>query len=186
MLMTDPAAGLSSPNSDELLVLPEPETDLSWYCLHTRSRREKKVARACELHALRHYLPLRKSVRQYGRIRRVSLVPYFPGYLFCCASPDDRHDLIAAGDLANAIQVNDQESLLCDLQQVRKALRASDEVRLFPYLKRGQRVRIVRGPFRDVEGIVSRRRGAFRVVLNVNFIRSALAVEVDADAVEPV
>ena len=173
-------------SANEVLVLPPADSRLSWHCLHTRPRREKKVASACLDMDIPHYLPLRRSVKHYGRHRREHTVPYFPSYLFCTVTPEQRYELICIGDLANAIRVFSQEALLRDLRQIDKALKVSDELETFPYIKRGQRVRIERGPFRGVEGVVSQRRGQFRVVLNVHFIQRAMAIEIDADDVEPV
>jgi len=169
----------------DLLLMSPSGCDLDWYCLHTRTRREKRVARACQEQGVEYYLPLRRSVKHYGNRRREHTAPYFPGYLFCAATPGQRYDLICTGHLVRAIPVLDKESLLRDLQEIEKALRVSAELGTFPYLKRGQRVRITTGPFRGIEGVVSERRGQFRVVLNIDFIQRALAIEIDADGVEP-
>lgn len=171
---------------EDVLVMPPCASDLRWHCLHTRPRREKKVAGFCRDEGLRYYLPLRTSVKHYGNRRREHTLPYFPGYLFCCATPDQRDGLIRAGDLANAIPVYEQERLLDDMREIKKALEISAELETFPYLKRGQRVRIRRGLFRGIQGLVCERRGEFRVVLNIHFIQRALAIEVDAEDVEPV
>lgn len=172
--------------ADEALLMPPPGSDLSWYCLHARPRREKKAACACQDGGIRHYLPLCESTKHYGNRRREHTVPYFPGYLFCCATSEQRYELMCTGHLANVIRVYDQQGLLQDLRQIRKALEVCTELETFPYLKRGERVMIRRGPFRGIQGLVCERRRRFRVVLNVQFIRRALAIEVDAGDVEPV
>jgi len=54
-----------------------------------------------------------------------------------------------------------------------------------PYLVAGARVRIAAGPFAGMEGVVQRRKGCLRVVLTVAFIAQSVAVEVDAEELEP-
>jgi transcription antitermination factor NusG len=55
-----------------------------------------------------------------------------------------------------------------------------------PYLKVGERVRIVTGSMAGVEGILVRKKNEFRFVLTLDGIMRSVAVEVDANDLEPV
>ena len=55
-----------------------------------------------------------------------------------------------------------------------------------PYLTVGERVRIKAGVMTGVEGILVRKKNDFRVVLSLDAIMRSVAVEVDADDIEPV
>jgi len=55
-----------------------------------------------------------------------------------------------------------------------------------PYLVVGRRVRIRRGLLAEMEGVLVRKKGQFRLVLSVNLIARSVAVEVDANDVVPV
>ena len=70
-------------------VLSLPAGDECWSILHTLSRREKKVARACEGAVIRHYLPLHAS-RSRGAGQPTASLPLFPGYIFACLTPEAR------------------------------------------------------------------------------------------------
>jgi len=54
-----------------------------------------------------------------------------------------------------------------------------------PYLNVGERVRIKAGVMTGVEGVLIRKKNEFRVVLSLDRIMQSVAVEVDADDVEP-
>jgi len=54
-----------------------------------------------------------------------------------------------------------------------------------PYLSIGQRVRIVDGPLAGITGIVGRIRNHQRLIVSVELLRRAVAVEFDAEAVVP-
>ena len=164
---------------------PAPEGS-EWYCLRTRSRHEKRVARDCSLRRIPFFLPLKQSVRRYKGRAYVFDVPLFSGYLFCAATPEQRYALLNTGHLAQVIEVPDQDGLLRDLNQISLALKRNAPLEPFPYLKRGARVRITEGPMRDIEGIVSERRRKFRVILNVDLLHQAVALEIDAGAVTPI
>jgi transcription antitermination factor NusG len=54
-----------------------------------------------------------------------------------------------------------------------------------PYLVVGERVRIKAGSLMGMEGVLVRKKNNFRVVLALDLIMQCVAVEVDADDVEP-
>jgi transcription antitermination factor NusG len=55
-----------------------------------------------------------------------------------------------------------------------------------PYLVIGERVRVKSGSLEGMEGVLLRKKGLLRVVLSLDLIMQSVAVEVDADNVEPV
>jgi transcription antitermination factor NusG len=62
----------------------------------------------------------------------------------------------------------------------------SRKVEPHPYLTVGQKVRIKSGPLRDFVGILARRAGGLRVVILVELIRQAVAVEVEAEELDAI
>jgi transcriptional antiterminator RfaH len=107
-----------------------------------------------------------------------------PGYLFGCCDPEERFVLLRSGYLVRTIEVVDQERLLGELANIHRATTSGADLVLYPLLKRGKRVRIVRGPLSGVTGKVSKRKEAFRIVLNVTILNTAVAAELDIDDVE--
>jgi transcription antitermination factor NusG len=59
------------------------------------------------------------------------------------------------------------------------------QVEPHPYLKVGEKVRVKSGVMAGVEGILIRKKNEFRVVLSLDAIMQSVAVEVDADDLEP-
>jgi transcription antitermination factor NusG len=53
------------------------------------------------------------------------------------------------------------------------------------YLVVGERVRINAGPLAGMEGVLIRKKNSFRVVLTLSLIMQSVAVELDADDLEP-
>ena len=157
-----------------------------WFLLHARPRCEKKATETCLDLEIRHFLPLRRSVHR-RRGRRYSFdVPLFPGYLFGCCDQPERIALLRSGFLVRTIDVVDQQQFLDELASVYLACWGETDLRLYPPLKRGRLVRIKRGPLTGTTGRISGRKTAFRLILNVSILGSAVALEVDAEDVEPV
>ena len=82
------------------------------------------------------------------------------------------------------IDVVDQGQLLEELRQIYLASAGPADLTLYPQLKRGRRIRVVRGPLSGVQGQISSRKETFRLVLNVSILGTAVAAEVDMDDVE--
>ena len=160
------------------------EEDRVWYAFHARPRAEKRAAGACLDMDLRHYLPLRQSVTRKGKGRYSFDVPLFPGYLFGCCDLLERLQLMRSGHLVRWIEVIDQKQLLDELTSVFLASKIGAGLTLYPQLKRGRLVRLLRGPMSGVSGRISRRKDRFRLVLNVTVLGSAVALEVDMNDVE--
>lgn len=155
--------------------------------MQLRPRTEKKVAEICKRQGVPYYLPLRQSIRVYPRRRVVFLLPLFPNYIFAAYGPEVRQALFRSNHIVRELRPDNQWRLLRQLVQVRRLLRADPELETIDPLDCGDLVRIRNGPFAGFEGLVERLRkktGKRLVVLNIEIIGQAVAVEVDARLVE--
>lgn len=168
-------------------VLDPPAGGECWSVLHTLSRREKKVARACEGAAIRHYLPLHAG-RSRGAGQPTASLPLFTGYVFACLAPEARTALFRTGMIAQAIAVPRPQVLLAELREIRSALEAGADLTPVPAIERGMLVRVNGGPLDGLVGHVDERRvrrGRRWLVLNVTLLGSSARVLVDAREIEP-
>ncbi len=162
-------------------IIPE---NKSWFVLYTKSRREKKVAEFCDLAGIISFLPLAHRVTQYGRKRVVTMIPLFPGYLFCCCNGNEQYNLLMTHQIARILPVVNQFGLLKDLERIYIAQNAKMDLVPCKHLKKGQKVKIVSGLLSGYEGIIKKIKGKRRLILNVDFIHCAASVEVDQFLVE--
>ena len=170
----------------EIDILRMPDAGRAWVVLHARPRSEKKAADFCRRSGMPVYLPLRKKVHRYGARERAFWSPLFPGYAFCISSTAEKMQLRQNRHVANLLDVIDQRQLLDQLRQIQQALSVGDVAEVLPYLQSGKTVRVTGGPFKGLEGIVARVKGGTRVIINVDMIRQAVAVEVDGSYLMPV
>ena len=165
------------------------ETPLArWYALQTYPRHEKRVHEDLRVRGIEAFLPLYETVHRWKNGCKVRVeLPLFPGYLFLRIDPRRRFKALC---LPGAISIVGSGSGPWPLPDAEIAsLRAKLQSRRFephPYLAVGQKVRIKSGPLADLTGFLVRHSGGLRVVLSVELIRQAAAVEVDADDVEPI
>ena len=166
--------------------LPQPGEGEFWSVVHCRPRCEKKVAEFCDSKHLPRYLPLMNKSHRYGKRVRSYTTPVFAGYLFALTNTSGRALLRQYQRVANVLEVSDQETLVAQLQQIKTALDQNEAFELFPHLAVGTKVKVQAGPLKGVEGFVVRLKNKTRIVLNIDFIQQALAVEVEAEWLLPV
>ena len=73
-----------------------------------------------------------------------------------------------------------------EIQALRKAVEGPSRIEPHPFLKCGERVRVIRGTLQGVEGILIRKKNLSRLVLSVDMVAQSVAVEIDAMDVEQV
>ncbi len=141
---------------DEVENRPDPSR--RWYCLHTRPRQEKAVARDLRASQVPFYLPqmIQESRTPAGR-KIQSILPLFGGYLFLHG--DETHRLVAlkTNRLVNVLEVIDQGRLNSDLRQIHRMLHSGLEIKPETTAPVGGRVRIASGPLTGLVGTVIRR-----------------------------
>lgn len=157
-----------------------------WWVVHTKSRNEKALAHDLIGRKISYFLPMSWKVRRKSRRTTRSLLPLFSGYLFFCGWENDRLEVLRTDRVANLIEVKDQQKLIRELQQIEQALRSGVPVTPHKYLKEGQKCRVVAGPLMGLEGVVTKARGATRLLLQVDMLGQAASVEIDVDMIEPI
>jgi len=168
------------------MVIERPE-EPHWYAIQTRSRHEKVVRDQLVAKGITHLLPLwRKRSVWKDRIKVVE-VPLFGGYLFSYFSLSDRVTVLETIGVARIVGISGKPVPVPDEQIA--AVRTMVEQRLpydpHPYLIEGMRVRIKRGVLVGAEGILIARKQKHRLVISIDLIRQAVAVDVDSVDVEP-
>jgi len=169
-------------------VAPEAD-DRRWFAVWTRSQCEPKVEEALRRKSLEVFLP-RVRVPSRRRDRRVVLEqPVFPGYLFLRFAPS-REAYIRVAGTDGVVRILGEHWNRLDFvpdEQVEAVRRiVSDErgARPVPWIRTGDRVRIVRGPLVGLEGFVQTwRAGRATFVVSVDLLQRSVGVEVDAGSV---
>lgn len=170
-------------HSSNVQILPK------WFAVHTYSRHEKRVAQHLNQRQIEHYLPLFRVQRKWSDGSKVTLeLPLFPGYIFVHISQSERICVMGIPGAVNIVSgVGGVPAPLPDVEI--DALRFGADVRHaepHPLLKVGRRARIRSGAFAGMEGIVIRQKSSLRVVLTMDLIMQSIAVEVDAEDLEPI
>ena len=154
--------------------------------LWSKPRQEKAIARY--LHSVRanYYLPLVRRVRFARGRKHASMLPLFPGYLFLEGTREDGYDAISTGRVCQVLEIADQARFAREVGQIHAALTKGGSIEPYAFAENGRRCRVVAGPFMGFEGVISRRLGSTRLVLQLSILGQGAALEIDIDLLEPV
>jgi transcription antitermination factor NusG len=161
-----------------------------WFALYTRSRFEKQVAEQLERKRLPVFLPLRMEMHRWqDRYQKVE-VPMFRGYLFAQFAPSspERTAVLRTPGVVRIVGFGqkDAEVPAEQIELLRRVAEEGSRLHSHRYLRIGQRVKIASGALAGVEGILVRIRKQDRLVIAVDAIRQAVALELAGYEVIPV
>ena len=159
-----------------------------WYAAYTRANHERRVADQLAERAVEHFLPQYESVRKW-KDRKVRLqMPLFPGYVFVHLALQNRLKVLQVPGVAYLVGFGGLPTALPEtvMEIMRSGLSQSLRAEPHPFLSVGRRVRIRSGPFAGLEGILKQRKNNLRVVVSLEVIQRAVAVDVEAADVEAV
>jgi transcription antitermination factor NusG len=176
------------------MLLTGPQTTIEsglskpWCAIYTRHQHEKVIAQVLSLKGLEVFLPLYNSTRRW-KDRTVQLsLPLFPCYLFLRGMKERRLDVVTTPGIVSILSVNGEVAVIpeSEIESIRRAIEWGNRVEPHPFLRRGDRVRVISGPLQGLEGILVRRKNLYRLVLSVELLERSAAVEVDVSSVERV
>ena len=154
---------------------------MRWYALYTKPRKEHQVETALGGQGIETYLPtVRRKVRRRDRPDRVV---YFPCYLFARIDLGvvPRSSIDWMPGIRRIVGTGSQPAVVNDeiVEMIRSRLDTIEEVG-YGGLKRGDRVRIVSGPLRDLEAVFDKPMSpANRVRVLLHVVGRMTPVDID-------
>jgi transcription antitermination factor NusG len=163
------------------------EFSANWFAAYTHSHHEKRVALHFGERGIKSFLPLYSTRRRWKNRCEMNLeLPLFPNYVFVHIDPRERVRVLEVPGVQSLVGFGRTLAPLphLEIEALRSGL-AERRIEPHPYLVIGERVRIKAGPMTGLVGVLVRKKNNFRVVLALDVIMQSVAVEVDADDLEP-
>ncbi len=165
------------------------DQEQAWYVLHTRSKFENVVYQGLAKKNKNVFLPtIRRRSRRTDR-RLYLQQPLFPGYLFVktAVTPAEKLEVLKTVGVVKLIGNRDVPIPVAPevIDSLRIIVQANEYVEAVNFLKHGDAVRVVAGPFAGVVGIFVQYHGSDRVVVNIEAMGQAASINVAVEDVEP-
>jgi transcriptional antiterminator RfaH len=160
-----------------------------WYLAHTLPNKEATVVMRLAAQGFRNFLPRRvKTVRHARRMREVN-APVFPRYIFVALDLDRDpwrsvngtigvSSLFMAQDRPLAVPAGVVETLIMSADRAGRLRFAQD-------FRKGQKVRLVNGPFAEALGVLDRLDNKGRIEVLLDIMGKGVRVTLREDWVEP-
>jgi transcription antitermination factor NusG len=156
-----------------------------WYAIRTRSNHEKITAMGLKGKGYEPYLPTYHVHRRRAERIIKSDHPLFPGYVFCCFDVKKRLPILITTGVVSIVGFGGEPAPIPDheIEAVRAALRSGLPSEPCPYLREGQRIRVMGGSLEGVEGILLKKKNQLRMVISVSMLQRSISVEIDHDQI---
>jgi transcription antitermination factor NusG len=162
------------------------EPSAPWYALYTRHQHEKTVGDMLARKGFEVFLPLYRSARRWkDRVKTLSL-PLFPSYVFVHGGIERQLQIVTTPGVHSVVSAAGHAAVIPteEIDAVKRMVENLLRVEPHPFLKCGDRVMVVSGPLQGIEGILTRVKSLFRLVISVEMLQKSVAVEIDASSVE--
>jgi transcription antitermination factor NusG len=162
--------------------------EYQWHAVYTKSRWEKKVADQLNKLNIENYCPLNKVVRQWSDRKKTVEEPLFTSYVFVRISTREISKIRQVFGVVNFVYWLGRPAIIPanEIATIKEFLNNYLNVKLEPLvLNLKDTVRIVNGPFADIEGdVVSISRKTVRVLLPS--LRFFMTTEVEINNVKKI
>ncbi|MGQ9519474.1 MAG: transcription termination/antitermination protein NusG [Candidatus Fervidibacter sp.] len=160
---------------------------MSWYAVYTHVNFEVLVTEALEAQGFEVYLPL---LRCWDRKKgTLSWKPAFPRYVFvhCYLTPNEWRAIKKTRGVLRFVGMDKPEPIPTrEIQSVRILIENSNgEVEGHPFLKIGDMVKVVSGPFKGAVGYLVEICKKHKLLVGIEVLGRAVMVEIDASNVRP-
>jgi transcription antitermination factor NusG len=160
---------------------------VEWNAIYTRHQHEKAVAESLAGNGFEVFLPTYNVIRQWTDRKKQLSLPLFPCYVFVRSNFERHLRVLTTPGVHFMVMFAGRPAPIPDLEidAIRKAVESMFRVEPHPFLRCGDWVRVTSGPLADVEGILVRKKGSYRLILSAELLGKSIAVEIDAFSVKP-
>lgn len=159
-----------------------------WFVTTVKHRHEAGVAAYLAAQGIEPFAPTCPVLREWSDRKKTVRFPLFPGYVFGHFALTHRDAVLRTPGVTSivgfagiAAAVPDEE-----VERVRAMMSAGLPLEPWPYLERGHRIRIERGPLKGLEGLIVEVKNDCRLVVSVTLLQRSVSVSIDRDLVAPV
>jgi len=162
----------------------------SWYAVTTKSRQEKPVTSMLDYLEVPNFLPLISEERRWSDRKQMVATPLFQGYVFVMITTSGEFQLrvLKVPGVVDFVRTRSGPLPIPEkeIEDVRAVLSHGVGCSPHPFLKAGDRVRVVRGALEGIEGTLIRCGSQSKLVISVEMIQRSVSIDVALSSVEPV
>lgn len=158
----------------------------NWFALYTKPKHEFKAELDLSKLEIENYLPKITKTKQWSDRKKKITLPLFSGYIFINVNEKERYQALELPGIVKTVSFNGKPSVVPDFEidNLKRMLEGNPEVNVIDELKAGTLVKVVDGPFKDVEGIVYKTPNNERILaIVINLLKRSVTVLLPTESV---
>ena len=158
----------------------------NWFALYTKPRHEFKAQTQIESWNITCYLPTVTRLKQWSDRKKKITEPLFRGYIFIEATEKERLQAVEFNSIVKTIFFDGKPSIIPDYQisNLKNLLSNTNKVQVYHEIIEGDSIKITKGPFVDVEGVVYNvSKDTAMLAVNIDLLRMSVVVKLPASDV---
>lgn len=152
-----------------------------WHVLYVRSRFEKKISETLTKEGIENYLPLQKTLRQWKDRKKWVNVPLFNSYVFVRANPKTYYYCLKIYGSVKFVWFDGKPATIKneEIELIKSICNSSYNYHSIELpIEIGQKVKIIRGAFRQYEGEVIQLNGKHKVLFRISNLPVSVVVQI--------
>lgn len=164
------------------------ESHNEWFAVHTRYQHERAVSSVLKAKGFQSFLPMYREVRCWADRKKVVWLPLFPGYLFVGDACARRIEILSVPGVCAIVSFQGVPAAIPgeEIEAVQRIIACPENLRPHPFLKNGDRVKVVAGPLAGVQGVMVEEKDEYHLVISIQIPGRSAAVAMDRFCVVPV
>jgi transcription antitermination factor NusG len=159
-----------------------------WIAVYTKPRHEKSVLSQFTERGIDSYLPLiREKHRWSDRMKWVE-TPIFKSYIFAHVELKDNLEVLQTRGVNHIVKFQNKIAVIPDAQiaDLRKMIEGGFDPLPSDYFVIGDKVEVIGGLLKGINGIVSRTDSEDKLIIKIDAIQHAVAVQIERKYLKPV
>jgi len=168
------------------LVNPEYSHSKKWFALYTKPKHEFKAADQLSISGIDYYLPTVVRIKQWSDRKKKVKEPLLKGYIFILGNEKDRLIALEQYAIVRCIFFEGKPAVVPDWQikSLQKMLDKCEDVMVVDQLSVGTQVKIISGPFKDIEGLVYETSNQEKMLaITIDLLRRSIVVKIPKESV---
>lgn len=152
-----------------------------WYAIYTKPRWEKKLAEYLVEKGIEHYLPLMKTLKQWSDRKKLVSEPLFKSYIFVHVNKMEYLPAIQTPGAMNYVSIEGRPVAVRpqQIEAIKLFMESGDDpFTESPDVKIGDRVQVILGSMKGLEGTLVERNNKQRVRILIDGIQQSIHIRI--------
>jgi transcription antitermination factor NusG len=152
-----------------------------WHVVYVRPHHEKMIAQRLQEEQIDVFLPLRSTLKQWSDRKKKVTEPLFSCYLFVNITLREYYKILNVPGVIKYVCFEGKAATIPEIQiqTIKNLLNSNFELEETPVsLKKGNKVRIIFGSLKDIDGELIMYKNRKRVLIRIEEINKSLFVNV--------